>query len=153
MKHWVGIALVTFGLSGCGGVSLNPFSWFGGQSEASVETLNDVTFVEFEDPRERITRVTSLRVNRTPGGAIVQATGLPPQQGWHSAALVPVNDGEPTDGVLTFDFRAFPPTAPTRASTVQSREIVVGYTLSNTQLLGVRTIRVVAATNIATTRR
>ena len=154
MKHLGAMILVAFGLSACGDSGLNPFGWFSGQSEPGVEMLNDVDIAAaVRETRPRVPTVTALRVDRTPGGAIVRATGLPQQQGWHSADLIARNDGIPTDGVLTFDFRARPPEAPTRASTTQSRELVVAVPLSNTRLQGVRSIRVVSANNILTTRR
>ncbi|MEM9971767.1 MAG: hypothetical protein AAF762_11815 [Pseudomonadota bacterium] len=138
-------------LSGCGDSGLNPFGWFGGQQEEPTETVSDAQIVTIEDPRPLIASVTAVRVERTPGGAIVRATGLPPEQGWHSAGLV--RRGSVSNGVLTFDFRAIPPETPTRTSTVQSRELVVAFTLSNTTLQSVRQIRVVGATNALTTRR
>ena len=147
------MAAILMGVSACGDSGLNPFGWFGGQSEAGVETLSEAETVVRTDSRPLVPTVTSVRVERTPGGAIVRATGLPPVQGWHAAALVARNDGRPTDGVLTFDFRAAPPDAATRRSTVQSRELVVAFPLSNIALQNTRSIRVVGASNIVTTRR
>ncbi len=68
-------------LSGCARVSesrFNPFNWFG--SSADEETV--ATIGESADPRPLVAEVTSLVVERTPTGAIVRATGLPPDQGW-----------------------------------------------------------------------
>ena len=150
-RFWVVAVLSALALTGCGDSGLNPFGWFGGQSEEDGETLSDFTITEVRDPRPRIATVTALTIDRTPGGAIIRATGLSPEQGWHSADLVPVEDGAPA--VLTFDFRAVQPEGPTRVSTVQSREIVVGYPISDIALQDVRTIRVVAASNIVAVRR
>jgi len=152
MTRWAVMVVASFVLSGCGDSGLNPFGWFGGQDE-NVETLAEVELVTIEDPRPLIPRVTSLRIDRTPGGAIIRATGLPDQQGWHHAALVIRDDGVPQNGILTFDFRAVPPPTTTRSSTVQSREVTVARTISSIALQNVRTIRVVSASNVMTARR
>ncbi len=152
MKNWVVMFAVCFALAGCGDSGLNPFGWLGGQSETE-ETLNDFEIVTIEDPRPLVPQVTSLRIDRTPGGAIIRASGLPQQQGWHSASLVVRDDGVATNGVLTYDFRAIPPTTATRGSTAQSREITVARTISNIALQNIRTIRVVGASNALTARR
>ncbi len=152
MKHWVGMIAAGLLLSGCGDSGINPFGWLGGQSE-EPETLSDATIITIEDPRPLMPQITSLRIERTPGGAIIRATGLPPQQGWHSASLVARHAGEPVGGVITYEFRAIPPSDATRGSTVQSREIVVARTLSNIALQDVRSIRVVGANNALTARR
>ena len=152
MTKWAVLIALSFALSGCGDSGLNPFGWFGGQGER-VETLEEVEIITVEDSRPLIPRVTSVRIDRTPGGAIVRATGLPDQQGWHNASLV-VRDGSASqNGVLTLDFRAVPPPTPTRSSTVQSREVTAARTVSSIALQNIRTIRVVAASNVMTARR
>jgi hypothetical protein len=134
--------------AGCSTV-LNPFNWFGGGRE--VATLEPVAVIEARDPRPLMDQVTDLRIERTPGGAIIRATGLPPTQGWYEGELVPV--GGAADGTLVYDFRAFPPPAPARTSTPQSREVVVGLFLTAQDLAGISTIRVNAAQNARAARR
>ena len=138
-------------LSGCARVSesrLNPFNWFGGsREEARVETVQ-----EYSDPRPLVSQVTSLVVERTPTGAIIRATGLPPQQGWYDAGLVAETDG-PVNGVLSYRFHAFPPRERTRVSTPQSRELSVAVAVSGTMLAETRVIRVVGARNVRSTGR
>ncbi|MDD9923054.1 MAG: hypothetical protein OXQ92_12355 [Boseongicola sp.] len=145
--------LAVVGLSGCGdrGFSLNPFSWFG--SETEVETLDEINLQTYVDDRPLIENVTSLTIDRTPGGAIIRATGLPPTQGWHTAALVSDTEGEPVNGVLSYTFRAVPPENTERVSTVQSREITTGKFVSDIVLANVREIRVIGARNIRSIRR
>lgn len=141
-------------LSGCGfGQSrLNPFNWFGASPEA--ETLEPVFLQERQDRRPLVAQVTALEVERTPGGAIIRATGLPPVQGWYGAELVNEDrDGQPIDGVLTYSFRAIPPPAPTRVSTVQSRELTVAVFVSEITLSATREIRVTGALNSRAARR
>ena len=111
-------------VSGCARIGtspLNPLNWFGQAEDAAPQTAAVVT-EEVSDARPLVEQVTALRIERTPTGAIVYATGLPPNQGWHSAALVAVSDG-PVDGVLAFRFQAFGPFEQTPVSTTQSREL------------------------------
>ena len=141
-------------LSGCGfGQSrLNPFNWFGASPE--TETLEPVFLQERKDRRPLVSQVTALEVERTPGGAIIRATGLPPAQGWYGAELVNEDrDGQPIDGVLTYSFRSIPPHEPTRVSTVQSRELTVAVFVSDITLAATREIRVTGALNSRATRR
>ena len=139
-------------LTGCARVSesrLNPFNWFGGSD--TEESVSPVEVVE-TDPRPRVAQITALAVERTPTGAIVRATALPPSQGWHSAALVPVND-TPINGVMTYVFRAIPPETPQPAATARSREITAARALSVQQLALIRSVRVEGALNARTVRR
>ena len=140
-------------LGGCGiqDTRLNPFNWFGSDEES--ETVDEVAIPVDTDTRPLMPVVTSLVIERTPGGAIVRATGLPPEQGWYDAALVSETRGEPVAGLLTFAFRARPPITPTRVSTEQSREIVVGRFVSDITLANTREIRVVGAENVRASRR
>ena len=141
-------------LSGCGvGQSrLNPFNWF--RSGPEVETLAAVPLKETRETRPLVAQITQLVIERTPGGAIIRATGLPPEQGWYDAELVNVDrDGKPIDGVLYFGFHARPPLEPTRVSTVQSRELTVATFVSNITLESVREIRVTGSVNSRSARR
>ena len=152
MKKTILVIVAGVALSGCGDSGLNPFGWIGGQGER-VETLDDVEILTVEDPRPLVPQITSLRIDRTPGGAIIRATGLPAQQGWHNAALVARDEGVPSNGIITYDFRATPPVGTTRSSTVQSREINAARTISSIALQNIRVVRVVAAGNTMTARR
>ena len=138
-------------LGACGGFSQsnwNPVNWFGGSKEvAVVQTTEDGRPV---DTRPLVDQVLSMSVERYPGGAIIRATGLPPMQGYWNGQLVqdPVKDGR-----LTFRFVLFAPPKPTRVSTQQSREVIVGTSLSNKQLEGIREIIVQGAQNARSSRR
>jgi hypothetical protein len=140
-------------LAGCGNFnasSLNPFNWWGGE-EVAVEIAPDGRPV---DPRPLVDQVTGVVVERTPGGVIVRATGLPPVQGFWSADLVPENLELTPDenGVLAFDFRAFPPATPQGTGSPRTRAIEAGYFLSNQALGGVRTVVVRAERNSRSVR-
>jgi hypothetical protein len=130
--------------AGCGDSSLNPFNWFGGGGTPEPVALLEVP----EDPRPLIDQVTAVTIDRTPGGAIVRATGLPAAVGYWNAALVPVNrDGRPDEaGVLALEFRAVPPPSPVPGSPA-AREIVAGYFITEQVLRDVRSVSVLAERN------
>ncbi len=151
ISQFMGAGAAILLLAGCESVSLNPFDWFG--SDTDVEMVDDVPVITVTDSRPLIATVTSLIVEETPGGAIVRAVGLPPEQGWYDADLVSETRGEPVDGILTFFFRARPPEEATRVSTVDSREIIAGRFVSELTLAETREIRVVAAGNTRAVRR
>ena len=138
-------------MTACARVSesrLNPLNWFGRDSEEEkVDTIE-----ERGDPRPLVAEVTSLVIEPTPTGAIIRATGLPPDQGWYAGSLVPETDG-PVDGILAYRFRAVPPAERTRVSTRQSRELSVGAAISTIVLSETRVVRVIGARNIRTVRR
>lgn len=141
-------------LSGCG-ISesrFNPLNWFGGGEEES-DTLEAFEIVEVADARPLVARITSLSIDRTPGGAIIRVTGLPPTQGWYDVSLVDETGGEPLDGVLSYSLRAFPPQTPTRVSTPQSRELTAARFISDIALAQVRVIQVTGSENSRAARR
>lgn len=143
----MGVVLI---VAGCGGIResrLNPFNWFG-----RAEPRETVAAVATpEDARLLVEQVVDLKVEPFSTGAIIRARGIPPSQGWWDAELV----ARPLDenGVLVFDFRVFPPIAPTPQGTPRSREITVATSLSNVRLDEVREIVVQGATNALSSRR
>ncbi len=152
MRHVTRAALLAMVfLTACSTVResrINPFNWFGrSEKEDTVAPIE-----ERGDPRPLVAEVTSLDIERTPTGAIIRATGLPPDQGWYAGALVPETDG-PVDGVLAYRFRAVPPAERTRVSTRQSRELSVAVAVSNITLSETRVVRVIGARNSRTARR
>ena len=107
LRSSVACLLVLGLVSGCDTVrdsQFNPINWF----SSDEETL---TPVEVENERRPlVAEITSLEVERTPGGAIIRATALPTSQGWFAPELVSADPfGDPVDGVLSFAFRAVPP--------------------------------------------
>lgn len=142
--------VLVLALPACGGLRdsrLNPFNWFGrAERTQPVAALPSAPV----DQRLLVAEVTGLTIDRTAGGAIIRATGLPPTQGFWDAELVarPIEDG-----VLVFDFRVFPPVGDTRVSTQRSREIVVAAFLTDIRLTDVRQITVQGERSARTTRR
>lgn len=149
------LALV-LALGACSAISgsrLNPFNWFGGSRAQTNQTVQQLAPNERADGRFLVDQVIALRINRTPGGAIVEAVGLPPTQGYWSAELVALNDGRAADGVLSYEFRVARPTSPQAQGIQQSREITVAAAVSNLRLNGVRQIRVIGARNSRSSSR
>lgn len=110
-----------------------------------------VTSADSSEIRPLMPQIAAFAVEPTPGGAIIRATGLPPQQGHWDGALVPV--AQPDPSVLAYEFRASPPPAPTRVSTERSRYVDVAVFVDNNALAGIREIRVAAAENARAARR
>lgn len=100
------------------------------------------------DKRPLVAQVTNLTFDRYPGGVILRATGLPPDQGWWDADLV--SRGVDANGVQTYDFRVSPPDAASSANTVQSRQITAAVSISDIKLQSIRRIVVQGASNALT---
>lgn len=151
MKTPIAILMISAVLvTGCG-TKLNPFNWFKGSSdEKRVERTNPGQVIDY---RKLVDQVSSLQIEKTNGGAIIHAVGLPPSQGYWDAELVAQNGEKPVKGVLSYRFQIERPYEFKRASTPTSREVVVGHFVSNIKLQGVTSIRVLGARNIRTSRR
>lgn len=146
------LLVVAVAVTGCGRIrdsKLNPFNWFGGSKEETVQVVDGVP----QDPRPLVQEVTRLEVARQPGGAIVTAAGVPPTQGWWDATLVPEGDGAAKDGVLTYRFVVKAPLELRRTSTPQSREVTAAVYLSDIRLQDVTKIVVLGASNSRSTSR
>lgn len=138
-------------LAGCAQVeqsALNPFNWFGQDEQV---TNPAVVAAGPSDPRPLVSQVTSVSIERMPGGAILRAVGLPATQGYWAADLIQVPNAPP--GVLAYRFRAAPPLEPTRTSTQASREIVAATFISDQRLAGTREIQVLGAQSSRSVRR
>jgi hypothetical protein len=131
-------------LAGCGGIRdsrINPFNWFGGDTETRVQTVDAAAARD----DQLIDQIVSLTVDPTPGGAIVSVIGLPVTQGYWRADLVRQPSDDPAQLIL--EFRIKPPLGTTRHGTPPSREVLGGTFLSTQTMNGVRQIVVVAAQN------
>ena len=100
----------------------------------------------------RIDRVTDLAVERTSTGAIVRATGISSRQGAYDVRLLPVGDGGPVDGVITYELLALQPIN-TAIGPEHTRRIQAAQPLSVNDLEEIRTIRVIARHNTTQTTR
>lgn len=137
-------------LTGCASVSqskYNPFNWF----KSAEPTAPTVLYVPVADKRLLVAQVLTLKIEQTPDGAIIRATGLPPTQGWWKAALVKVDQDDAAK--LIYEFRVFPPITPFPAGSPVSREITVAISVSNQKLDGIKSIIVQGAANALSSRR
>lgn len=135
--------------------SLNPFTWFGGgrrerERGANQSLIPGDADTPDADNRWLIDQVTSFSVERTPGGAIARATGLPESQGYYDAELVAVQSQNA--GELTYEFKIRPPAQSPRVGTPFSREIVAAVFITTHELANIRLIRINAARNNRTAR-
>lgn len=149
-------------LSGCARLAdsrVNPLNWFGGsqpvqQAAQTPETLRPLVpqnaLVTQTDARALVDEVLSLRIDRTPSGGIIAATGRSAAQGAFNAQLVLVSQEA---GRLTYDFRIERPGGFQAVGTPASRTVTVAEVLSTQQLAGVREIVVRGRQSSRSTRR
>lgn len=150
---YITLSVMALALTGCGigDSALNPFRWL--SQEEPVERLSEVDIAPLIEDRPLVQSVDALVSERLPGGIIIRATGLPPSQGWFDAQLVREVSAATGTGVIVYSFRARPPEEKTRVSTKQSRELVAGAYLSDIELAGITSIRVLSASNARTVGR
>ncbi len=150
---YITLSVMALALTGCGigDSGLNPFRWL--SQEEPVERLSEVDIAPLIEDRPLVQSVDALVSERLPGGIIIRATGLPPSQGWFDAQLVREGAAAAGTGVIVYSFRARPPEEQTRVSTQQSRELVAGAYLSDIELAGITSIRVLSASNARTVGR
>lgn len=151
-------------LAGCGGLSnsvVNPMNWFG-RSTSTETAANTNALIPPPSITERpkvsyqgqlIDQITSLRIERRPGGALILAEGLGDVVGYYDVRLVAENDGEAVDGVLSYEFKAVRPSTTVGVGPERSRKLLAARTLTDQDLAGVRRITVKAARNQSSSRR
>ena len=145
-KYFVLVLLVC--LAACGNSRSNPFSADTSEERNRMQVLEQQVSAE---GRELVAHVSAVRADRNPNGVILIVTGLPESQGYWNAQLVPLNDELPADGVLSYEFVVSKPAESIGAGSPESREIIVGRSISNRKLRGVSGIRVVSASNVRST--
>ncbi len=151
-------------LSACS-TRLNPRNWFGGSEEVAVEATAGEANPLIPEQNQLMRRpeatyagvpvrsVTELKVERIADGAIIRASGVAYVQGAFAVKLSPLNEGVPQNGVLTYELLAVHPSWGSRGGSDQTRTVTVAHSLTEQQLSGVRTIKVVAAENARQSRR
>jgi hypothetical protein len=159
-------------LTGCSGFResrANPGNWFGSSSTVERAAPTDAQTFNPLIPEKRdsilqrkseaesyegtpIYAVEGVMIERSAGGAIIKATGQSLRQGAFDVRLWPENGGEPANGALTYTMRAIQRTD-TPQGAAQTRRVEAGHFISTQTLEEVSEIRVIGATNIATTRR
>lgn len=136
---------------------LNPLNWFGRSTSQPVSAtatqeirpLITGRSVAIET-RGLVHSVTALSIEHTSSGAIIRATGVADTQDQFNAELV-LESVE--NGVLTYGFRIEKVADFAALGSAASRQITVATLLTNAELAGVRSIRVVGASNSRTSRR
>lgn len=159
------LAIAVLSLSGCS-TKLNPGNWFGNSEEVAVAenpTATPNPLIPEENgilkrpedvyPGIPVQKVTELKVERLADGAIIRASGVAYVQGAFSVKLMPMNEGEPVKGVLSYELMAVHPGAAPRGGSERTRLVTVAHSLTDQQLEGVRTIKVVAKENARQARR
>ena len=168
MKKTIGLLLIaTLTLSACGRVrdsAINPFNWFGGSEtvETTAEEVNPLIPQERESLLRRpeaeyagtlVADLTTLKIERVAGGAIIRVKGIASTQGAFDVRMEPENeDQEPVKGVLTYTLLAVQPPG-FRQGPARSREITAAVFRTDQELANVRTIRVIGANKTLQSRR
>lgn len=157
------LMVATLTLTACGGFrdsNFNPRNWFGRSTSvpvaveernALIPARSGIARPEVVYRGTRVDQVTDLAIERTPGGALVRATGVATRQGAYDVRLVPL--GSPDNGVLSYELQVLYPRERTLQGPEQSRTVTVANALTDQQLDGVRTIRVIGARNERTSTR
>lgn len=99
-----------------------------------------------------VDQVTDLKIEPTATGAIVRAIGVTSRQGAFDVRLIPLNQGDPVDGVLTYEFLAMQPIN-TAQGPLHTRQIEAARPLTKPDLEKIRTIRVIAKRNTRSSQR
>jgi len=101
-----------------------------------------------------VPKIDELRIDATPTGAIVYASGTAQRQGAFNARLVPVESEEnQKNGVMEFTFKVNYPKAQTAQGTERSRMVSDATNVSRQELEGIRLVRVVGQQNALESRR
>lgn len=160
------LILATLVLTSCGTVRdsrLNPFNWFGRATSEPVSASGEVNpliparrasiFRKEQDSSYKgwqIGQVTNLEIERRPGGAVIRATGVADELGPFEVRLVK-DEAASTEGTLTYAMRALQPRGGQGQPT--ARTVTVAIWVTDNDLAGINTIRVVAARNALASRR
>lgn len=170
------LLVATLTVSACGTIRdsrINPFNWFGNSRSEPVRPdpraqTNPLIPAEggrqglFNSLREQaevytgspVDQVSSLVIERVPGGAIVRASGISSYDGPYGVRLTPATeDGEPVDGVLTYRLQAERPRDAGRTTSQQVRTVTAAVHLTDRELSQVRVIRVEGVRNAQSTTR
>lgn len=150
-------------LAGCGQSRLNPLNWFGRAERVETVTTEDVNPLI---PRRRgmfareeagyagqlVAVVREMKLERIPGGAILRVTGVAATQGSWDVRLQETNEGEPLEGVLSYELRAVPANT-TAVGGERTRLLTVAIFVSDQDLAKARSVQVIGAENSLISRR
>lgn len=170
MRKLVLVTLVmATSVAGCASVNesrYNPFNWFGRSSSAPVAAPADAEVVNplipsrrsVLDPAEEpeytgtlVQEVSELHIRRVPGGAVIEVTGVFHSIGSYDVELVREEEEDTT--VLSFSLRAVQPTAGRGWGNAHVRSVTAATNVTDQDLAGISTIKVIAENNVRTARR
>ncbi|MBU2982213.1 hypothetical protein KO498_10380 [Lentibacter algarum] len=155
-------------LPGCGGSlsesRVNPANWFGKSrgERVAVEQTNPLLprRSSFSRPDAvyggvPVAQILELQVERAAGGAVIRTKGLSPTLGAYDVRLEPVEyeEGEAPKSVLEFTLKAAYSKKSRPNAPASGREIVAAAFVSDIELEGIRTIRVIGGENARSVRR
>lgn len=151
------VLALTLALPGCARLAnspINPLTWFGASLPAAhaqaqvapTSLVPDGASLQAVDLRVPVEQIVALRLDPTPDGVLVTATGIAALPGAFNAGLVQVSR---TSGTLTLEMRAELPAA----ATAGAQQITSSIMLTNQQISGVSSFRVNGRTSGLTARR
>ncbi|MEZ5676235.1 hypothetical protein SAMN06265173_1087 [Thalassovita litoralis] len=159
------LLISTLVLTGCGNSRLNPMNWFGRAKSTPVATAENTNPLipqrrgsilrreQLPYAGQLMSQVKTLHIERTPGGALVRVSGIAQFQRPYEVRLIPTNNKQPVNGVLTFDLKAVQPGKKLAQGSEWTRTVTAATFLTDNELDGVRTIQVQAAQNTMSSRR
>jgi len=170
------LLVATLTVSACGTIRdsrINPFNWFGNSRSEPVQRepraqTNPLIPVDnerrglFNSLRQQaevysgrpVDQVSSLVIERVPGGAIVRASGISAYDGPYGVRMTPTTDeAEPVDGVLTYRLEAERPRDAGRTTSQRVRTVTAAVHLTDQELSRVKVIRVEGVRNAQSTTR
>jgi hypothetical protein len=154
---------LVFSLAACGNSRMNPKNWFGearSRAAAAKEGRNPLIpektgggfgRPEAVDVSSPVGTISSLVVERVPGGAIVRVTGISDYQGAFGVKMIELPRDADAPNVLRYQMLADQPVGP--VGNAQSRKIVAAVKLSDQDLEGIRRIEVAGLRNVQSVRR
>ena len=152
-------------LSSCGTVRdsrLNPFNWFGSARSQAVDAQNTNPLIParrasvFRAKQDEayqgklVGEVSTMQIERRPGGALLTVTGIADFQGLYELKLVK-NKEDSDASTLSYDLRAYQPRG--AAGSEHSRTASAALWLTDNDLAEIRSIRVRGDRNIQTVNR
>ncbi|AKO96916.1 MAG: hypothetical protein RID15_04490 [Marinovum algicola] len=159
--------VVATSLAGCAAVRdsrVNPANWFGRSetvatppAESEVNTLipeRRAFFGKRDAPPYEgalVEQVTELHIRQVAGGAVVEVSGVLTSIEGYDVRLVALEEAEA--GSLSYEFRAVQPRYGEGVGNAHARAVTAAIRLTEQELAGIRTIRVVARDNIRSASR
>ena len=166
------LMVATLTLSACNSwreSRVNPSNWFGPSTPAPSETSPDdanalvpreregsglFSRPDPEDTSVAIAKIDELRLDPTPGGAIIYVSGTAARQGAYNAQLVRViSEENQKNGILEYTFKVNYPSYATNQGTERSRMVSDAVNVSQQDLESIRLVRVVGQHNALESRR